>query len=128
MLFFYGGNWQSGRRQDYRFVADTLMTLGCDAVVPDYRLYPHVRFTDILQDARMAAQTVLERLPEDRPLLLMGHSAGAQIGASIGQQSARQRARFMAADTWAGTRRSWCSVWRFRLLAIRLAWWATECT
>jgi acetyl esterase/lipase len=39
VLFFYGGNWRSGRRQDYRFVADTLMTLGCDAVVPDYRLY-----------------------------------------------------------------------------------------
>jgi acetyl esterase/lipase len=79
VLFFYG----SGRRQDYRFVADTLMTLGCDVVVPDYRLYPHVRFSDIMLDARAAAATVLARLPPDRSLILMGHSAGAQIGALL---------------------------------------------
>lgn len=83
VVFFYGGNWQSGRRQDYRFVADTLMTLGCDVVIPDYRLYPHVRFADILKDACQAVETVLARLPDDRPLLLMGHSAGAQLGALL---------------------------------------------
>lgn len=83
VVFFYGGNWRSGRRRDYRFVADTLLTLGCDAVIPDYRLYPHVRFPDILEDARRALQAVLERLPDDRPLVLMGHSAGAQIGALL---------------------------------------------
>lgn len=83
VLFFYGGNWRSGRRQDYRFVADTLMTLGCDVVVPDYRLYPHVRFAEILLDARGAAEAVLERLDPASPLILMGHSAGAQIGALL---------------------------------------------
>jgi acetyl esterase/lipase len=83
VLFFYGGNWRSGRRQDYRFVADTLMTLGCDVVVPDYRLYPHVRFADIIEDARAATETVLARLPPERRLILMGHSAGAQIGALL---------------------------------------------
>lgn len=83
VLFFYGGNWRSGRRQDYRFVADTLMTLGCDVVVPDYRLYPHVRFGDILLDARMATEAVLARLGPERPLILMGHSAGAQLGALL---------------------------------------------
>jgi acetyl esterase/lipase len=83
VLFFYGGNWRSGRRQDYRFVADTLMTLGCDVVVPDYRLYPHVRFSEIIQDARAAAETVLARLAPARRLILMGHSAGAQIGALL---------------------------------------------
>jgi acetyl esterase/lipase len=83
VLFFYGGNWRSGRRQDYRFVVDTLLTLGCDAVVPDYRLYPHVQFSAIIEDARAATQTVLERLPPEQPLILMGHSAGAQIGALL---------------------------------------------
>jgi len=83
VLFFYGGNWRSGRRQDYRFVADTLMTLGCDVVVPDYRLYPHVLFADILLDARMATEAVLARLEPPQPLVLMGHSAGAQIGALL---------------------------------------------
>jgi len=83
VVFFYGGNWRSGRRQDYRFVADTLMTLGCDVVIPDYRLYPHVRFSDILLDARVATESVLSRLAPDRRLILMGHSAGAQIGALL---------------------------------------------
>ncbi|MFU8817796.1 MAG: alpha/beta hydrolase [Pseudomonadales bacterium] len=83
VLFFYGGNWRSGRRQDYRFVADTLMTFGCDVVVPDYRLYPHVRFADILLDARMATEAVLARLAPEQGLILMGHSAGAQIGALL---------------------------------------------
>jgi acetyl esterase/lipase len=83
VIFFYGGNWRSGRRQDYRFVADTLVTLGCEVVVPDYRLYPHVRFTEILLDARRATEAVLARLPEGRPLVLMGHSAGAQIAALL---------------------------------------------
>lgn len=83
VVFFYGGNWQSGRRQDYRFVADTLMTFGCDVVVPDYRLYPHVRFSEILLDACAAVEVVLASLSEEVPLLLMGHSAGAQIGALL---------------------------------------------
>ncbi|MBX3705554.1 MAG: alpha/beta hydrolase [Pseudomonadales bacterium] len=83
VLFFYGGNWQSGRRQDYRFVADTLMTMGSDVVVPDYRLYPHVRFADILLDARMAVEAVLARLAPEHQLILMGHSAGAQLGALL---------------------------------------------
>ena len=83
VVFFYGGNWRSGRRQDYRFVADTLMTLGCNVVVPDYRLYPEVRFDEIQRDAQQAMELVLKHLPCDTPLILMGHSAGAQIGALL---------------------------------------------
>lgn len=83
VIFFYGGNWRSGRREDYRFVADTLLTLGCEAVIPDYRLYPHVHFSEILLDARRATEAVLARLPAGRPLVLMGHSAGAQIAALL---------------------------------------------
>ncbi|XOV89725.1 MAG: alpha/beta hydrolase [Pseudomonadota bacterium] len=83
VVFFYGGNWRSGRRQDYRFVADTLMTLGCDVIVPDYRLYPSVRFQHILDDARLAMETVFKLLPAGAPIVLMGHSAGAQLGALL---------------------------------------------
>ena len=89
VLFFYGGNWRSGRRRDYRFVADTLMTLGCDVVIPDYRLYPDVRFADILADACSAAECVLEALPPDAPLVLMGHSAGAQLAALLTLDASR---------------------------------------
>lgn len=83
VIFFYGGNWQSGRRQDYRFVADTLLWLGCDVVIPDYRLYPQVRFDAMLADAQAALGEVLARLPTDSPVILMGHSAGAQLAALL---------------------------------------------
>lgn len=38
VLFFCGGNWRSDRRQDCRFVADMLIMLGCDVVIPHYCL------------------------------------------------------------------------------------------
>lgn len=78
VLFFYGGNWRSGRRQDYRFVADTLLTLGFNVIVPDYRLYPLVRFEDIREDA-VAAFEKSCGLSEASELFVMGHSAGAQL-------------------------------------------------
>jgi acetyl esterase/lipase len=83
VLFFYGGNWRSGRREQYRFVADTLLQAGYDVIVPDYRLYPDVRFTEILEDAQGAARVALEILPDDAPVYLMGHSSGAQLASLL---------------------------------------------
>lgn len=83
VIFFYGGNWRSGRKEDYRFVADTLLAAGCNVIVPDYRLYPLVRFGEIRQDATAAFARACELVPDDRPLFVMGHSAGAQLGALL---------------------------------------------
>ena len=79
VAFFYGGGWTSGARQDYRFVADTLRRLECDVALPDYRLYPQVRFDSIARDAVAAVRTLLAEKAGARPLILAGHSAGAQI-------------------------------------------------
>ena len=85
VLFIYGGNWQSGNRRDYRFVADTLCSMGCDVVIPDYRLYPEVRFRDMLEDVRSAATWIFENknIHANRPVYIMGHSAGAQLGSLL---------------------------------------------
>ena len=48
VIFFHGGNWRSGCRQDYRFVADTLCQMNVNALIPDFPLYPEYRFKDIL--------------------------------------------------------------------------------
>lgn len=82
VLFFYGGNWSAGRKEDYRFVADTLCRYGFDVVIPDYRLYPDVRFDAILDDAVKASRWVLRECG-DQPVMVMGHSAGAQLGSLI---------------------------------------------
>ena len=43
-VFFYGGSWDSGRRQDYSWVGKALASRGFVTVIPDYGLYPTVRY------------------------------------------------------------------------------------
>src|SRR5579864_5098554 len=38
IIFFYGGNWQTGTRSDYLFLGQALATRGFIVVIPDYRL------------------------------------------------------------------------------------------
>jgi acetyl esterase/lipase len=87
VVFFYGGSWQSGRRQDYLFVAQALTARGCIAVIPDYRVYPEVRFPTFIEDGASVVSWVRSNANGfggdiDR-LFLMGHSAGAYIAAML---------------------------------------------
>jgi acetyl esterase/lipase len=50
VVFIYGGGWTDGSKSEYRFVAAALAARGVLTVVPDYRLYPEVRFPAFLQD------------------------------------------------------------------------------
>ena len=81
VLFLYGGSWNSGSKDTYRFVADTLTSHGLDVVIPDYRLYPQVRFSEIQSDVVAAAEWVASNTVE--PIFVIGHSAGAQLGALL---------------------------------------------
>jgi acetyl esterase/lipase len=81
VVFFYGGAWNSGNKGMYPFVAATLARQGNVVVVPDYRLYPEVRFPAFLQDCAQAVAWTQKHLQQiggdpDR-VFLMGHSAGA---------------------------------------------------
>lgn len=82
VVFFYGGSWDSGAKADYRFVAQALATQGFAVVVPDYRLYPAVRFPAFVEDGARAVRWAADRLGADR-LFVMGHSAGAQIASLL---------------------------------------------
>lgn len=87
VVFWYGGSWQSGSRGAYRFVGAALAERGCVTVLPDYRLYPAVRFPEFLDDAALTVKWVQEHAQEfggdPRHVVLMGHSAGAHIAAFI---------------------------------------------
>ena len=87
VIFFYGGNWNSGHRGDYLFVGEALASRGFVAVVPDYRLYPEVRFPDFLTDCAQAVRWTFERIAEfggnAQRVFLMGHSAGAYNAAMV---------------------------------------------
>jgi acetyl esterase/lipase len=81
VVFLYGGSWNSGSKAIYPFVAATLARQGNVVVVPDYRLYPEVRFPAFLHDCAMAVAWTQAHLPEiggdPERVFLMGHSAGA---------------------------------------------------
>ncbi len=87
VVFFYGGGWEEGERAMYRFAAAALAARGVLTVVPDYRLYPEIRFPAFMEDAAAAVAWTLARIAahggDPRRLFLMGHSAGAQIAALL---------------------------------------------
>jgi acetyl esterase/lipase len=81
VVFIYGGGWKDGDRSQYRFLAASLAARGYLTVVPDYRLFPRVRFPVFLQDnATAVAWTRLHIAGyggDPGHVFLMGHSAGA---------------------------------------------------
>lgn len=52
VVFFYGGRWESGSKEDYLFVGQALASVGFIAVIPDYRLYPRCVFPPSSRTAR----------------------------------------------------------------------------
>lgn len=87
VVFFYGGAWQDGKRQWYRWAGKMLAEHGVVAVVPDYRKYPRVKLDGFMHDAARAVAWARAHAaayggdPDD--LFLMGHSAGAHLGALL---------------------------------------------
>ncbi|MEC9357659.1 MAG: alpha/beta hydrolase [Pseudomonadota bacterium] len=87
VVFFYGGRWQSGSKDDYRFVGQALAAQGYVAVIPDYRLYPDVRFPSFLEDSAKAMRWAHDNASRFRgdaaKLFVMGHSSGAYNAAML---------------------------------------------
>lgn len=87
IVFFFGGNWVSGKREDYAFVGRALAARGFVVVIPDYRLYPQVRYPDFLVDGAVAvawtARAIAAHGGDPKKIFLMGHSAGAYNAAML---------------------------------------------
>ena len=90
ILFLYGGGWRSGDRSLYPFVGGALAKRGFTVVIPDYRLYPQVRFPAFIEDAARAYAYAVKHLAEDASddakrcgIVVMGHSAGAHSAAML---------------------------------------------
>lgn len=87
VLFFYGGAWEKGARDQYRFAGHALASRGCVAAVADYRLYPEVVWPDFLRDGALAVQWLRAHAAEHggdmQRFHLMGHSSGAYNAAML---------------------------------------------
>lgn len=81
IVFFYGGSWNSGDKDDYEFLAAALASQGFAVALPDYRLVPHVRFPAFLEDCADAVRWASDHAgangADGRRIVLAGHSAGA---------------------------------------------------
>ena len=88
VVFLYGGGWDSGNKTDYKFVGAALASHGYLAVVPDYRLYPEVRYPAFVQDSAAAVRWTRDHAADygfdGRQMFLMGHSAGAYNAVMLG--------------------------------------------
>jgi acetyl esterase/lipase len=87
IMFVYGGGWQSGTKEEYAFVASTLVRLGYVVVIPNYRLYPEVRFPEFVNDAADALRWTFDNIGQyggdPSNVFVMGHSAGSEIAALL---------------------------------------------
>lgn len=87
VLFLYGGRWQYGSKEEYRFAADGLAQSGFITVIADYRLYPDADWRDFLADSAAAYHWTENHVAgfggNPRRIFLMGHSAGAHLAAMV---------------------------------------------
>ena len=87
LVFFFGGGWVHGARQDYPFVAKAFAARGYVVVLPDYRLVPEVRFPVFLQDAAAAVRWTHDNIAkyggDPDQIVLSGHSAGAYLAVML---------------------------------------------
>lgn len=71
----------------YVFTAEALTSAGFVVVIPDYRVYPEVKFPVFLQDCAAAVKWVSEHAAEfggdPKWIYLMGHSSGAYHAAML---------------------------------------------
>jgi acetyl esterase/lipase len=87
VFWIHGGGWQTGDKTDVQVKPRVFMDKGFVFVSTNYRLLPSVDMATIVRDVAKAARWVHDHIAEyggdPERLLVMGHSAGAQLAALI---------------------------------------------
>ncbi len=89
VVFIHGGYWRALGRDHSGFAAPMLAANGIALAVPDYRLAPAARITEIIADCRRAIAWLWQNadvLGLDRSrIIVTGSSAGGHLAAAIAQ-------------------------------------------
>ena len=84
LVFFYGGSWYTGKKEQYFFAADAFARLGYLVVIPDYQKAPDAKFPQFIEDGAAAIAWVKNNIGEyggdPAQVFVAGHSAGAHLG------------------------------------------------
>lgn len=87
VFWIHGGGWQTGDKSDVQIKPTVFMEKGFVFVSTNYRLLPHVEMATLIGDVAKSIRWVHDHIAESggdpKRLLIMGHSAGAQLAAII---------------------------------------------
>jgi acetyl esterase/lipase len=87
VFWIHGGGWQTGDKSSVQLKPQAFMDKGFVFVSTNYRLLPEVDMGTIIRDIAKSIQWVHDHIAEHggdpRRLLVMGHSAGAQLAAIV---------------------------------------------
>lgn len=87
IVYWFGGAWRFGSKEQSRFIGAALAEAGYVAVLPDYRLYPDARFPDFVEDGAQALAWVAQHANEigadGTRIYVAGHSSGAHLAAML---------------------------------------------
>ncbi|CAF1156794.1 unnamed protein product [Adineta ricciae] len=82
LVFFFGGAWESGRKETYRYIGRNFTRKGLVTVVANYSLTPASIFT-MVQECAAAVMWVYQNISayggNPNRIFLMGHSAGGHM-------------------------------------------------
>src|SRR5687768_7485671 len=87
VFWIHGGGWQTGDKSSVQVKPRAFTDKGFVFVSTNYRLLPHVEMEAIVRDIAKSIRWVNDHIAEHggdpRRLLVMGHSAGAQLAALV---------------------------------------------
>ena len=81
MIWFHGGGFETGDRKNPVF-ASQLVDAGVGVASVEYRLYPHAKFPDFIEDCASAVGYILEnaeKFGKVKRFFVAGQSAGAYV-------------------------------------------------
>lgn len=86
LVFFYGGGFTAGRKEDIVTTAEELARAGIAVVTPNYRYYPEHPYPVSLQDGAAAVDWTfrnIERYKGSGRIYVGGHSAGSYLASML---------------------------------------------
>lgn len=87
VFWIHGGGWETGDKSDVKHKPQAFADRGFVFVSTNYRLLPHVDMGTIIRDVAKAVRWTHDHVAayggDPRRILIMGHSAGAQLAALL---------------------------------------------
>lgn len=93
-VFVHGGYWRALDAEGHRACLPGLEAVGGPVANVEYRLMPQTRMADIVSDVAASLQALAPL--DERPLLIVGHSAGAHLALEAVRRGAAPDARIVA--------------------------------